>query len=362
MSTARVLACLGILALAPLAPAQNPPTAYTITEISGAGGNPSKMTVYRNGSKAAILVEFPAQSANTPASRTLSLYDLKQGTSWSWDPTASPATCDAGTFSGDWGDPFAMSAELTPKIASGEFKPGGLETLHGIPTTIYESNSAQGDIKVWFDQKDSLVIRAQFGSPGSLQTLVDIQSVSVGPPMPSVLALPASCAGVKPPPSAADLIATETGDSGANFVNANYGPGSKDSCSVMLRVVAAGTMAPIARKFQVAIDTTYNQDNPPHYESGVHNDGSETFSGGGIRELTSSVSNATVSLGNPPPYFMLEVNVLQPGHGGGMGLIYRQCFAPVTMLYYVVKDPNDPGQGGDFLWAKSGKYAAVPRQ
>jgi hypothetical protein len=30
------------------------------------------------------------------------------------------------------------------------------------------------------------------------------------------------------------------------------------------------------------------------------------------------------------------------------------------MLYYVLKDPNDPGQGGDFLYAKSGKYASVP--
>jgi hypothetical protein len=30
------------------------------------------------------------------------------------------------------------------------------------------------------------------------------------------------------------------------------------------------------------------------------------------------------------------------------------------MLYYILKDPNDPGSGGDFLYAKAGKYAAVP--
>jgi hypothetical protein len=30
------------------------------------------------------------------------------------------------------------------------------------------------------------------------------------------------------------------------------------------------------------------------------------------------------------------------------------------MLYFVLKDPNDPGAGGDFLYAKSGKYSTVP--
>ena len=62
----------------------------------------------------------------------------------------------------------------------------------------------------------------------------------------------------------------------------------------------------------------------------------------------------------PPAYFSLGMNVVQPGRGAGTGLIYRQCFGPVTMLYYVLKDPDDPGQGGDFLYAKSRKYASVP--
>ena len=51
---------------------------------------------------------------------------------------------------------------------------------------------------------------------------------------------------------------------------------------------------------------------------------------------------------NPPAYFNLGMNVVQPGHGAGIGLIYRQCFAPITMLYYVLKDPNDPGQAATF--------------
>jgi hypothetical protein len=101
-------------------------------------------------------------------------------------------------------------------------------------------------------------------------------------------------------------------------------------------------------------------DSPPAYSFGVGNDGTSTFSGGGLHEITSQIHNDMLRLDNPPAYFNLGMNVVQPGHGAGVGLIYRQCFAPVTMLYYVLKDPNDPGQGGDFLYAKSGKYASVP--
>jgi hypothetical protein len=30
------------------------------------------------------------------------------------------------------------------------------------------------------------------------------------------------------------------------------------------------------------------------------------------------------------------------------------------MLYFVVKDPSNPANGGDWLYAKAGKYAALP--
>jgi hypothetical protein len=157
-------------------------------------------------------------------------------------------------------------------------------------------------------------------------------------------------------------MAAETGDSGANFVNAIYGPGSKNSCSIVLRVVAAKTMTPINRKFQVAIDTTYNQDspNPPHYVFGVGNDGTSTYSGGGLHEITNQVHNGMLRIDNPPAYFNLGVNIPTPNHGADVGLIYRQCFAPTTMLYFVVKDPSNPANGGDWLYAKAGKYAALP--
>jgi hypothetical protein len=362
MSAPRFLPCLALLALTALLPAQTPPTAYTITQAL-AGSNAGTMTVYRSGSLAVIETKHPAEPGGTPAYRLLSLYDLKAGVSHSWDPTATPISCSAGTFSGDWGDPYQSTTELTAGIAKGELKPTGVETINGIPTKVYSGASQGMNIKAWLDQKDGLVIKAGFGAPGGpMTTMVDIRSVSLATPPASVFVLPAACTGVKPPPTAAELMAEETGDSGANFVNASYGPGSKNSCSIVIRVVAPKTMAPVTLKWQAAIDTTYNQDDPtpPHYEFGVGRDGSSTFAGGGIHEITGQIHNDMLRIDNPPAYFNLAMNVIQPGHGTGIGLVYRQCFAPVTMLYYILKDPNDPGSGGDYLYAKAGKYAAVP--
>ena len=364
MSTPRVLACLCALACAPLLHAQTPPTAYTITE-GLPGATPGTMTVYRSGALAVIDTNQPAQPDGTPAHRSVSLYDLKAGISHTWDATAAPASCSAGTFTGDWGDPFSMTADVNAGIAKGELKPAGTETIDGISAQIYAGTTQGVDLKAWLDQKDSLVMRVQMGGPNAPPlTMVDITKVSFATPPASRFILPAACAGVNPPPTAAELMAAETGDDGANWVNAIYGPGSTNSCSILVRVVAAKTMAPINRKFQAAIDTTYDQNNPtpPHYEFGVGNDGTSTYSGGGLHEITNQIHNGMLRIDNPPAYFMFGVNIPTPNHGADVGLIYRQCFAPVTMLYYVVKDPANPADGGDWLYAKSGKYAVPPTQ
>jgi len=336
------------------------PTAYTITSAL-AGPDPGTMTVYRDGALVLIEVDHPAKSGGTPADRSLTRYDLKAMTSVSWNPAATSAECSAATVSGDWGDPFAMTAELSSSIDKGDLKPTGAETLSGVATKIYAGTTSGSSVKAWLDEKDALVIRAVVSSPGAApMTLVDVRKVSFTPPPSSLFALPAACASAKPPPTSAEVIAAETGDSGEHFVNAIYGPGSKASCSIVVRVVAAKTMAPVTRRWQAAIDTTYNVDAPPAYTFGVGVDGTATFSGGSLHEVTSQIHNDMLRIDNPPAYFNLAMNVVQPNHGAGTGLIYRQCFAPVTMLYYVLKDPNDPGQGGDYLYAKSGKYASVP--
>jgi hypothetical protein len=359
MSAPRVFACLGLLALAPLTGGQTPPTSYTITLK---GNSPDAITnLYRNGAKVLAIINEPAQGS-TPAMRIYSLYDLAAGINYTWSPGPSPIQCSSGSFSGDWSDPFAMTAELKKDIASGDLKPAGAENIDGIPTQIYAGSNAQATEKIWFDQKDGLVIRAQLAGSGTPQiTLVDITKVSFAPPDPMLFVLPSACAGQKPPRTPAQLITDETGDDPANFVNGIDGPGSRNSCSVVLRVVQAKTMAPISN-VQVAIDTQYDQNdpNPPHYHFGVADDGSETFSGGHLHEISTGIHNGIVSLGTVPPYFNLVVNVAEPGRSGGVGLAYRQCFAPTTVLLYVVKDDGQSGESADLLWVKAGRYAVPP--
>ena len=360
MPAPRILAFVGIIAVLSLAHAQTPPTAYTITQALQ-GGEDGTMTIYRNGSQVVFEYRHAAKPDGTPASHSLSFYDLTAGVSHTWDPSINPPSCSVGKFSGDWGDPFASTAELTAAIAKGDLKPAGPETIGGIPTKVYAGVTQGTNLKVWLDEKDGLVIRLAFGAPGAaMQNMVDIRSVTFAPPPASFLTMPAYCASVKPPPTPAELIADETGDSGDNFVNGLYGPGSTNSCSIVIRVVAAKTMAPVTRPWQFAIDTTFNQDHPSPYTFGVGNDGTSTFSGGSIHEISNQIHNDMLRIDNPPATFYKAMNVKQPGRGTEAGMIYRQCFAPVTMLYYVMKDPADIGKGADWLYAKAGKYAAVP--
>ncbi len=363
MSISKTLVCLSYLAAAQLIPAQSaPPTAYTITQSGGSPG--ATTTISRNGSKALMEMDQPAQGG-TPASRTLTLIDIAAGTNYAWDPDAHPIQCNVGTFSGDWGDPFASTAELSSDIAKGDIKPAGAEIINGIATQVFTGTTQGANLKAWIDMKDSLVIRAELSAAGAApMTMINITKVSFAAPPASLFVLPAACAGVKPPPTAAELIADETGDDAANYVNGIYGPGSTNSCSIIVRVVAAKTMAPINRAYQAAIDTTYDQNNPtpPHYVFGVGTDGTSTYSGGGLHEITNQIHNGMLRIDNPPAYFMFGVNIPTPNHGADVGLIYRQCFAPVTMLYYVVKDPGNPAEGGDWLYAKSGKFASPPAQ
>jgi len=366
MSTSRVFAALATLALAAHSQAQTPPTTYTITQGSMTPGDPSITTIYRDGEKSVWVRDRPAHDG-TPASRIMTFYDLKTGTSYTWEPVATPVSCNAGRFSGDSADPFAMSGELKAGIAKGDFKPAGAETLNGIPTKVYTATTDGNNVKVWYDDKDGLVIRTTFAQPNApVMTMIDIRKLSLAPPPALAFRLPPACAGVHPPPTPAEVLDAETGGNAVDFVNATApGPAgspstSRTSCSVVLRIVNPKTMTPMDHKYQVAIDTTFNVDNPPHYEFGVGADGVSTFAGGGLHEITSQIRNGMLRIDNPPAYFNLSLSFMKANEGANAVVVYRQCFAPVTVLYFILKNPDHPGEGGDYLWAKSGKYATVP--
>jgi hypothetical protein len=160
-------------------------------------------------------------------------------------------------------------------------------------------------------------------------------------------------------PMTAELNADEARSDPADYISGDYGPETANSCNVVLHVVQAKTMTPI-ENVQVAIDTTYNQNDPdpPQYTVWVRSNGLETFLGGHVHNIKKKVHSGVVSLGAPPAYFMLNVNVVEPGHSSDMGLVHRRCLAPTTDLLYVVNDYGQPDESGHFQWVKSEKFAA----
>ena len=150
----------------------------------------------------------------------------------------------------------------------------------------------------------------------------------------------------------ADGLAAETGGRGDQYVDAVTAPVGDQSCTVLLSVVMAGTLAPVTDGFQLAIDPKVDIDHPASYTMGIGDNGRMTFSGGGLREATADFKDGVLTIPNMPKYLDVEFS-FGPGSGGS-ALIHRQCFAPQTRLVYVVDNPDTGVKGGDWLWFKGG--------
>jgi hypothetical protein len=326
------------------------PTTYSITQIEGMGGAPMTTTTYRDGSKVVI---------DHPDNHSRSLYDLQAHTNYSWSIDHPENGCSSGRFSGDWGDPFQASD--VDEILKSDTKPPASETVDGFATKVYEATDPQSKIKikVWREPKYGMVIKAEMTPPGAATTTaVETKQFSLTKPSAALFALPAGCA--PPAPTAEERFATETRDSGGSFADATTGPGSPNSCTMLMRFVAAGTMQPIS-DFQVALDLAYDQNGPPpHYVMGGSPSGRTVFSGGQLKEYTGNIRNGVLQVDNVPPYFNLELTFAGGNKGASSSLIYRKCSGPQTVLLFVVKNPNKISDGADYMWVKSGKFATVP--
>ncbi len=356
-------ACIPVaLSCNPNLPAQAPvpPTAYTVTLINSMFGPGEWMKTSRNGSK--VLVEQTgADKATDPAAaHTMTLYDLDKHTSVTWSTGNAAGGCGTGTFSGDWGDPFANASDMT----GGNAKQTGTETLHGIAANVLEVDAGSaGTAKAWIDPKTGLLLKAQMTAPGAApKTIVEVTDFSFAAPPDSVFAVPAACAAAAaapPPPTEEQRIAELTGDDGRNFVKAIYGPGSTDACTVLYRVVQAGTMEPVTSGFQVAVDLDVANEPDPSYRMGANSQGHWTFSGGGMHEIVSETNDGVYRIDHAPARFNLETAF--GGGGDTQSLVYLRCYAPQTVLLLIVKNPDSVTDGTELLWVKSGKYATVPQ-
>ncbi len=332
------------------------PDAYSVVEVNSMFGPTVDMRIYRDGSKVLIDQSHAALPGGQP-SHLRTLYDLETHRSFTWDLLNINVPCGGSTFSGDWGDPFAMSAEMTADLAKQHATPVGSATLNGIPTKVFESDSPQGKAKAWVEEKYGLLVRLTMAQKtGEPQTLVEVKHLNLGKPAASSFILPPACAeAAKAPrvPTEAEQIAADTGGNAQDYANAIMPPASKNSCAVQFKVVHAGSLEPITSGFQVAIDTNVDLEHPAHYVMGVSSTGHSTFSGGGLHEVTGQLRNGVLRIENIPPQFDMELTF---GNGGASSaLIYRQCFAPQTTLLLVVKNPDKLSDGARWLWVKPGK-------
>lgn len=342
----RILPFLALAIAAQSQPAE-PPHAYSVTEINAMMGPSMTMQIDRDGPRAMVETTVASQpgAASSPASHTRTFYDFENHKNYTWSLSDASAACSHGDFSGDWGDPFETSAALIKELASQHPHQTGTETVNGFTAKAMQTGDGPDPVKFWLDPASGLVVKAQSGS----QTLLEIKRLSLAKPPAARFALPAKCGGG--PATPAERISAETGGATGDFVDALKTPASAESCPVVFRVVQAGPMTPITGGFQLAIDRTAGDNTASRYTFASTSDGHMTFSGGGLREVTSQLQDGALHLPGPPARFYLEIAFGKAGSAGA--LIQRQCFGSPSTLLLVVKNSRNLTDGADWLWVKS---------
>jgi hypothetical protein len=339
----------GVLILTGFAVAQTSkaPDAYSATVVNAMFGSPVAMQVQRDGPRATV------EQVTGSGNHIRTFYDLEKHLTYTVTLNHPEVPCGASRFSGDWGDPFETSASLMQDIGKANPKATGSETVNGFASKVMEADvQGAGKVKVWIDNQYGMVVKAQVGT----LTIIEVKQLKVGKPPAAALVLPAACASAPPPPpTEAERIAAETGGDVGDFVNAISAAPSPNSCSVVFRVVKAGTMQPVAPGFQLAIDTSIDPDHMPAYSTGISTAGHATYSGGALREVTAQMRNGAYRLDNAPAHFYAQANFGTAGEASAV--IHRACVGPQTVLLLVVKNPAKLGEGADWLWVKSGKFA-----
>jgi hypothetical protein len=337
------------------------PTAYSITEVNSIFGVGLTSKIYRNGSRALVDRSAPADPLGSKPLHERLLYDLQTQQVLIWDSVDTSVPCVAGNINGDWGDPFAGSAQISADRDLQNAKQVDTATILGFTAKVFEADMPIAKAKFWIETESGLLLKLQW-TPlnGATRTVIEVTEASLSAPPASIFTPAPGCAGVTVSPGGpteALRIFAETGSNPQDFVKATTGPGSSNSCTMLLRVARAGTLAPVTSGFEVALDLTVDLDHPANYTTGVSTTGHSTFSGGALHAVTDQLRNGVLLVENIPQQFDLEI-VFGKG-GSSSALIYRHCAGPQTVLLYVVKNPDKLSDGGDWLWVKSGKYAAV---
>jgi hypothetical protein len=311
------------LACAQYAPA---PTTYTVIQHNSLFGPAQTLQVDRDGSKAVMDSKHPGVNPGDKPTHIRSIFDLAAHTTTSWDAADPNAECGNGTFKGDWGDPFELSAGLLADLNKQKPTPAGTETVNGLPTKISEftAEGSTAKAKVWIDSKYGLIMKLQLPQPsGPPQIAIETTQVTFAKPPASAFAL--GCKAPAPMPTDTDLLSAITGGAGADYAYANKGTPTGGGCLILFHVVRAGSMDIVPNGYELYVD------------------GKQV-----------PVTNGLARILSAPQQFNIEVRVPS---GGATGPIYRQCSKPQTTLLLVAKNWDKLGEGADWVWVKSGKLA-----
>lgn len=171
------------------------PTRYSVTETLSFVVQGQLMKIGRDGQRAIIEQSMPPRADNPTGLHTRTYYDLKARLSYTLDLIDPSTPCGPSNFTGDWGDPFAMSADFIAQMAKFHPTDAGAATVNGFATEVSVATTPDGQGKIWVEPKTGLIIKwVMTPSNGPPQTLIEVTSLSLTPPTSATLALPTKCA------------------------------------------------------------------------------------------------------------------------------------------------------------------------
>ncbi len=355
--------------LAAALPAQKPvePMAYAVTMQYQAVGPKALTTTYRLGQKVVVDRTVPPEEAygNFGRTHTRTLLNFETRRSLRWDPLDPSAPCVRSNFLPDdtnvWDNPFVSASDL----ASTDMKQVGTATLHGISAKVLQSTDDRLlAAKLWVDPRTGLILKTQFISPqtGSGRAYAEVTDFSLNAPPASIFQVPAQCDAFPVIPKTAKAPEgwpAPEGPLGIYAWNAVVGPASKNSCTMLFRVVGMGGKewnTPMTSGIQVAVDLAATNESDPHYSARLDDKGQATFSGGELHEIEPEGTSGMYRIDNVPEQFVIDVEF--GNNGSAAAKIYRQCFEPQSVLQYAAF-PSNIEAGGTWEWVKPGMYPGL---
>jgi hypothetical protein len=171
------------------------PTRYSVSETLFLVVQGQIMRIGRDGQRAIIEQTIPPTTDSPTGVRSRAYYDIKAGLSYTLDLIDPATPCGPSNVSGDWGDPFVMSADLIGQMAKFHPTDAGAATVNGIATEASVAATPDGQGKVWVEPKTGLIVKWVMTPPnGPPRTMIEVTSFSLTPPSPAALALPLKCA------------------------------------------------------------------------------------------------------------------------------------------------------------------------